>query len=61
VRFVAEYYQRGGGPIGVKKRIAGVRPEATDTDHAHGSGPVASGALLTLVMAMAGRRQVLDD
>jgi hypothetical protein len=44
-----------------KKRIAGVSLRATDTAWQHGDGPLVSGPVLALVMAMTGRKIALDD
>ncbi len=41
--------------FGTKKRIAGLRLEATDTDWSTGEGPTVSGTSKQLLMAMAGR------
>jgi hypothetical protein len=48
-------------PFGVKKKIAGLRLQATDAEWSVGDGQVATGSLEALVMAMAGRRMALDD
>lgn len=58
---VASFYSGSNVLIGAKNRITGVRLEATDTDWRHGAGPVASGPVLSLLMAMTGRRTALDD
>lgn len=58
---VAEFYQRSNALIGAKRRIAGLRLLATDTDWSTGSGPETSGPLLALVMAMTGRSAALDQ
>jgi uncharacterized protein (TIGR03083 family) len=58
---VADFYKNSNALIGVKNRIAGVTLEATDTDWRHGSGPVVTGPVIALVMAMTGREQALDD
>jgi uncharacterized protein (TIGR03083 family) len=42
--------------IGSKRRIAGLRLRATDTQWSHGEGPEVSGPMLALVMAMTGRK-----
>jgi uncharacterized protein (TIGR03083 family) len=47
--------------LGAKRRITGLRLQATDTDWAHGDGPEVSGPLLALVLAMVGRKQVHPD
>src|SRR5580658_7883687 len=50
-----------GFPLGTKKRIAGLRLEATDVGWSHGSGPVVSGSSQSLLLAMTGRSRGLDD
>jgi len=52
---VADAYRSVGMGLGSKKRIAGLRLQATDTDWATGDGPLVSGPLLALVLAMTGR------
>ena len=47
--------------IGAKKRIAGLRLEASDADWSTGDGPVVRGPALSLLLAMTGRRVALDD
>lgn len=47
--------------IGSKRRIAGVTLRATDTDFTHGDGPLASGPMMSLLLAMTGRRAALAD
>ena len=57
---VADFYQGSNLLIGSKRRIEGLALRATDADWSHGTGPeVAAPALL--VLAMTGRRQVIDD
>jgi uncharacterized protein (TIGR03083 family) len=58
---VADFYKGSNVLIGAKKRIEGVTLQATDTDWSHGTGPTASGPMLSLVMAMTGRKAALDD
>jgi len=58
---VADFYKRSNTLIGAKDRIAGVTLRASDADWSHGSGPEVTGPLLSLVMAMTGRKSVLDD
>jgi uncharacterized protein (TIGR03083 family) len=58
---VADFYKNSNLLIGAKKRIAGVTLRATDTDWQHGDGPLVSGPILALVMAMTGRKIALDD
>jgi hypothetical protein len=47
--------------IGAKDRIAGLTLRASDADWSHGAGPTVTGPVIALVMAMTGRKQVLDD
>jgi uncharacterized protein (TIGR03083 family) len=61
VRRVADFYQGSNLLIGSKRRIAGLTLRATDADWRHGTGPEVSGPILSLVMAMTGRKQPLDD
>jgi uncharacterized protein (TIGR03083 family) len=58
---VADFYRKSNLLIGSKRRIAGVTLRATDTDWQHGDGPLASGPILALVMAMTGRTVALED
>jgi uncharacterized protein (TIGR03083 family) len=58
---VADTYRRTNLLIGSKRRIAGLRIEATDCEWSTGSGPRVAGPLLSLVLAMSGRRQACDD
>jgi uncharacterized protein (TIGR03083 family) len=61
VRLLLDFYQGSNALIGTKKRIEGVTLKATDTDWAHGSGPVAEGTGLALLMAMTGRQSYLAN
>ena len=58
---LADFFRRSNLIIGSKRRIAGVTLRATDTDWCHGAGPEASGPILSLLMAMTGRRAALAD
>jgi uncharacterized protein (TIGR03083 family) len=53
---VADFYKGSNMIIGSKRRIAGLALRATDTDWSHGSGPEVAGPILSLVMAMTGRK-----
>src|SRR5436190_5119853 len=53
---VADFYKGSNLIIGSKRRIAGVTLQATDTTWEHGSGPVVSGPITSLVIAMTGRK-----
>jgi uncharacterized protein (TIGR03083 family) len=58
---VADSYKGSNLVIGAKKRIAGVKLVATDTDWSHGDGAEVRGPMMALVMAMAGRKAALAD
>ncbi len=58
---VADFYKGSNLILGTKRRIAGVTLRATDPDWAYGSGPEVHGPMLSLVMAMTGRKAALDD
>jgi uncharacterized protein (TIGR03083 family) len=61
VERIADFYKNSNVLIGSKRRIAGLALRATDVDWSHGTGPEVSGPILSLVMAMTGRKQPLDD
>lgn len=52
----ADFYKGSNLIIGTKKRIAGLALKATDTEWSHGTGPEVTGPMLTLLMAMTGRK-----
>jgi uncharacterized protein (TIGR03083 family) len=52
---LASYYQGSDLVVPAKKRIAGLRLQASDGPFATGSGPLVSGSTLALIMAMTGR------
>jgi uncharacterized protein (TIGR03083 family) len=58
---VADFYKTSNLVIGAKRRIAGLKLTANDTDWSHGDGPEVRGPIVALVMAMTGRTAVLDD
>jgi uncharacterized protein (TIGR03083 family) len=58
---VADFYAGSNLIIGAKRRIDGLTLRATDATWSHGSGPEASGPVLSLVMAMTGRKAALDE
>src|SRR5262245_524241 len=58
---VADFYKGSNLVIGTKNRIAGVQLKATDADWSHGNGPEVTGRMVSLLMAMAGRKQALTD
>ncbi len=58
---VITYYSKLNALLGAKRRISGVTLKATDTDFSLGSGPVAQGPAISLLLATAGRRSALED
>jgi uncharacterized protein (TIGR03083 family) len=58
---LADFYKKSNLIIGSKKRVAGLSLRATDTDWSTGSGPEVSGPMLSLVLAMTGRKAALGD
>jgi uncharacterized protein (TIGR03083 family) len=58
---VADFYKGSNLLIGSKTRIAGLALRATDADWSHGTGPEVKGPILSLVMAMTGRKAADDD
>jgi uncharacterized protein (TIGR03083 family) len=57
---VADFYKGSNLVIGAKRRIAGLKLRATDADWSHGDGPEVSGPIMSLVMAMTGRKSIDD-
>jgi hypothetical protein len=57
----ANFYKNSNLIIGAKTRIDGLKLRATDTNWVHGDGPEVSGPILSLVLAMTGRKGALDD
>jgi uncharacterized protein (TIGR03083 family) len=58
---VGDFYKGSNTLIGAKSRVDGLVLKATDTDWTHGSGPAVEGPMLSLVLAMTGRRAGCDD
>ena len=58
---VADSWKNSNLLIGAKRRIAGLRLRATDTEWAHGDGPEVRGPLISLILAMTGRKAVQPD
>ena len=58
---VADFYKGSNLVIGTKKRIVGLQLKASDVDWSHGDGPEVSGPMVSLVMAMAGRKEAIAD
>ncbi|MCC9310679.1 maleylpyruvate isomerase family mycothiol-dependent enzyme [Kitasatospora sp. RB6PN24] len=51
----ADFYRRSNFLIGGKKRVAGLKLTATDTDWSVGEGPEVSGPMLDLLLVITGR------
>jgi uncharacterized protein (TIGR03083 family) len=60
-RAVLEFLVKAPQGFVSKKRIAGLRFEATDIDWAHGEGPVVRGPAEALILAITGRTVALDE
>lgn len=58
---VADAYKDSNLVAGTRRRIAGLSLQATDIAWGTGGGPVVSGPMLSLLMAMAGRHAALED
>jgi uncharacterized protein (TIGR03083 family) len=58
---VADFFKGSNLIIGSKRRIDGLTLRATDTEWSHGTGPEVSGPMLSLLMAMTGRKAALAD
>ncbi len=58
---IADFYKKSNLLIGSKRRISGVQLVATDVEWRHGNGPIVTGPLIALVLAMTGRKVALDD
>jgi uncharacterized protein (TIGR03083 family) len=58
---VANFYKNSNLLIGAKTRISGLGLRATDLDWSHGDGPEVAGPIVSLVVAMTGRKAALDD
>jgi len=58
---LAEAYKKTGAPLRGKKRLVGLKLEATDVDWSTGDGPEVRGPCMSLIMGMVGRASALDD
>ena len=58
---VADSWKNSNLLIGAKRRIAGLRLRATDSNWVHGDGPEVSGPLISLILAMTGRKGAHPD
>lgn len=57
----ADFYKRSNLIVGAKKRVAGVRLQATDAEWTSGDGPEVRGPMLAILLAMTGRSAALGD
>jgi uncharacterized protein (TIGR03083 family) len=60
-RQAADFYAGSNALIGTKKRIAGLRLQATDTDWSTGRGDQVEGPMTSLLLAMTGRQTACED
>ncbi len=58
---LAERYKKTGPPLRAKKRLDGLRLEATDVDWSTGAGPEVRGPCMSLILAMVGRAGALAE
>lgn len=58
---LAGMYIKTGAPLHGKRRSAGLRFVATDTDWSSGDGPEVRGPTMSLILGMVGRTGALDD
>jgi uncharacterized protein (TIGR03083 family) len=58
---VADFFKGSNLIIGAKRRIGGLALRATDADWSYGTGPEVSGPIMSLVMAMTGRKAAIED
>jgi uncharacterized protein (TIGR03083 family) len=58
---LADNYKKSNLLLGAKRRIAGLKLNATDSDWVWGDGPQVSGPLISLIMAMTGRTEADRD
>jgi uncharacterized protein (TIGR03083 family) len=59
--WLADYYHGSDLVVPARRRIAGLRLQASDGSFATGSGPLVSGSTLALIMAMTGRGIYCDE
>ena len=55
------FYAKSQAVIGSRKRVAGVTLKATDIDFQVGSGPVAEGPVMSLLLVAGGRKSALAE
>lgn len=61
VRQVIDFYKGSNALIGAKKRSTGLSLQSTDDDWRHGQGESVEGPLLSLLLAITGRKVACDD
>lgn len=61
LKAVAGHFAKSPAPIGGKKRTAGLSLESTDVTWTTGSGPLVRGPLVSLILAISGRKAGLVD
>jgi len=58
---LAEMYRKTGAPLRGKARLQGLSLRATDADWRCGEGPEVAGPIMSLILAMVGRKGALVD
>jgi uncharacterized protein (TIGR03083 family) len=58
---LAEMYRKTGPPLRGKTRVAGLSLRATDANWSCGTGPEVSGPIMSLILAIVGRKGALAD
>jgi uncharacterized protein (TIGR03083 family) len=58
---LAELSKKTGAPLRAKKRLEGLRLQATDVDWSTGAGPEVEGPCMSLILAMVGRTGALAE
>ena len=58
---LADSWKKTNLLIGAKRRIAGLKLRATDSSWTYGDGPEVSGPLISLILAMTGRKGAYAD
>lgn len=58
---VTDFYKRSNLVIPAKRRVAGLRLQATDVAWTSGDGPEVGGPMIALLLAITGRTVALDD
>ena len=61
LRTVAQFFATKDFAVNSRSLVSGLRLVAVDAEFVAGEGPDVEGRLLDLVMAMAGRREILED